>query len=125
MASSTTGRRVLALLPDSASKISPSKARLVARAVSAARARALQPFAQGEDLKGEGGSLTRMSSKILMSDLVDEHNRGGKHLELHRPVCLQHQFKSCVVFGCYSTPKLLLHLPCSANSQCPANGLCL
>ena len=51
-------RRGLELLPDSASRISPSKARLVARAVAAARARALQPFSQGEDLKPEEGSLT-------------------------------------------------------------------
>jgi hypothetical protein len=42
--SSTTVRRGLELLPDSSSKISPSKARLVARAVVEARARALLPF---------------------------------------------------------------------------------
>jgi hypothetical protein len=58
MVSSTTVRRGLELLPDSASKISPSKARLVARAVVAARARALLPFSQGEKLDGEEGSLT-------------------------------------------------------------------
>jgi hypothetical protein len=60
MVSSTSVWRGLKLLPDSASKISPFKQRhgLVARAVSAARALALQPFSQGEDLKGEEGSLT-------------------------------------------------------------------
>ncbi len=42
MASSTAVRRGLELLPDSASKISPSKARLVAREISAARVRALR-----------------------------------------------------------------------------------
>jgi hypothetical protein len=94
MASATTVRRGLELLPESASKISPSKARLVRRAVSAARARALLPFSQGEDLKGDEGSLTRLSSKILLSDLVAEHNRGGKHLELHQPVCLD-QCRRC------------------------------
>jgi len=93
MASSTTVRRGLELLPDAASKISPSKARMAARAVAKARARALLPFSQGEDLSGDEGSLTRLSSKILLSDLVNEHNRGGKHLELHQPVCLAYQFK--------------------------------
>jgi hypothetical protein len=107
------------LWQNSASKISPSKSRLVARAVSAARARELQPFTQGEDLKGEEGSLTRMSSRILLSDLVAEHNRGGEHLELHQPVCLEHQFKAGVVFGCYSTPMMLLHIPRAVNSQWP------
>ena len=119
MASSTTVRHGLELLPDSASKISPSKARLVARAVSAARARALLPFSQGEDLSGDEGSLTRLSSKILLSDLVNEHNRGGKHLELHQPVCLAYQFKDGVVFGCYSCPNLLLNAARGINSQWP------
>ena len=86
MVSSTAARRGLELLPDPASKISPSKKRLVARAVSAARARALLPFSQGEDLKGDEGSLTRLSSKIYLSTLVEEHNRGGQHLDLHQPV---------------------------------------
>jgi hypothetical protein len=119
MASSTTVRRGLELLPDSASKISPSKARLVRRAVSAARARALLPFSQGGDLTGDEGSLTRLSSKIILSDLVAEHNRGGKHVELHQPVCLEHQFDAGVVFGCYSTPMMLLHTARSVNSQWP------
>ncbi len=65
MASSTTVSRGLELLPDSASNISPTKAHLVARAVSSARALALQPFSHGEDLKGDEGSLTRLSSKIF------------------------------------------------------------
>jgi hypothetical protein len=121
MASSTTVRRGLDLLPDSASKIFPTKARLVARAVSAARARALQPFSHGEDLKGDEGSLTRFSSKIFLSKLVDAHNRGVKHLELHQPVCLEHQFDSGVVFGCYSTPMLLLNVPRSINTDWPVD----
>jgi hypothetical protein len=87
--------------------------------VSAARAQALQPFSQGEDLKGEEGSLTRLSSKIYLSTLVDDHTRGGKHLELHQPVCLEHLFKSGVVFGC-STPMLLLNVPWAINADCPA-----
>ena len=59
MVSSTTVRRGLELHPDSASKISQSKARLVAWAVVAARARALLPFSQGEKLDGEEGSNMR------------------------------------------------------------------
>ena len=58
MVSSTSVRRGLELHSNPAAKISPSKQRLVARAVSAARARTLQPFSQGEDLKPEEGSLT-------------------------------------------------------------------
>ncbi len=119
MASSTTVRRGPELLPDSASKISPFKSRLVACAVSAARARALQPFSQGEQLQGDEGSLTRMSSKIYLAMLVDEHNRGGKHLELHQPVCLEQQFKAGFVFGCYTTPMLLLNVTHAINSQWP------
>ena len=59
MVSATSCRRGLELLPDPAAHISPSKQRLVARAVSAARLRTLQPFSHGEKLEGEEGSLTR------------------------------------------------------------------
>jgi hypothetical protein len=117
MVSATTVRRGLELLPDAASKISPSKQRLVSRAVSAARARALEPFSQGEKLEGEEGSLTRLSDKIYLRTLVEEHNRGGKHLGLHQPVCLDHQFKAGVTFGCYSTPMLLLNAVRSVNAE--------
>jgi hypothetical protein len=119
MVSATSCRRGLELLPDPAVHISPSKQRLVARAVSAAHLRTLQPFSQGEKLKGEEGSLTRLSSKIYLHTLVEEHNLGGKHLELHQPVCVGHQFKDGVVFGCYSTPMLLLHVPRGINSAWP------
>ena len=119
MVSATSARRGLELLPDPASKISPSKQRLVARAVSAARLRTLQPFSHGEKLDGEEGSLTRLSEKIFLQTLVEEHNRGGKHLELHQPVCVGHQFKDGVVFGCYSTPMLLLHPARGINSEWP------
>ncbi len=66
MVSSTTVWRGLELHPDPPAKISPSKARLVARAVVAARVRALQPFSQGEKLDGNEGSLTRLSEKIYL-----------------------------------------------------------
>ena len=113
MVSATSVRRGLELLPDSAAKISPSKQRLVARAVSAARLRALQPFSHGEKLDGDEGSLTRLSEKIFLHTLVEEH------LELHQPVCVGHQFKDSVVFGCYSTPMLLLHPVRGINSGWP------
>ena len=120
MVSSTTVRRGLELLPDAAVHISPSKNRLMARAVVAARARALLPFSQGEKLDGDEGSLTRLSDKIFLQTLVEEHNReGGKHLELHQPVCLGHQFNDGVVFGCYTTPMLLLHGPRGITSGWP------
>ncbi len=119
MVSSNTVRRGLELLPDSASKISPSKARLVARAVVAARARALLPFSQGEKLDGEEGSLTRLSEKIFLQRLVEQHNQEGKHLELHQPVCVGHQFQDGVVLGCYSTPMILLHAARGINSSWP------
>ncbi len=61
MADSSTVRRGLDLLPESAVKISPSKLRLVQRAVGKAQARTLEPFTQGGDLKGEEGSLVRVS----------------------------------------------------------------
>jgi hypothetical protein len=66
MVSSTTVQRGLELLPNSAAKILPCKARLVALAVVAARARVLLPFSQGEKLDGEEGSLTRLSEKIFL-----------------------------------------------------------
>jgi hypothetical protein len=92
MVNSTTVRRGLELHPDPATKISPSKQRLVQRTVAAAHAQALQPFSQGEKLDGEEGSLTRLSEKIYLRTLVHEHNCGGKHLELHQSVYVGHQY---------------------------------
>jgi hypothetical protein len=91
----------------------------VARTVVAARARVLQPFSQGEKLDGEEGSLTRLSEKIFLQRLVEQHNQGGKHLELHQPVCVGHQFKDGVVLGCYWTPMLLSHAARGINSGWP------
>ena len=119
MVSSTTVRRGTELLPDESGRISPSRVRLVHRAVTAHRARVLQPFSQGEKLNGEEGSLTRLSEKIYLDTLVEEHNAGGQHLELHKPVCVGHQFKDGVVFGCYTTPMLLLHTTRGINSGWP------
>jgi hypothetical protein len=123
MASSTSVRRGLELLDDEASKVSPSKQRMVQRAVARARARVLEPFTQGEKLDGDQGSLTRLSDKMYLRKLVAEHNEGGKHLELHQPVCLGCQYSDGsdgVTFGCYTTPFLLLN-PCRAvNTEWPA-----
>jgi hypothetical protein len=66
MANATNVRRGLELHSDKAAKVSPGKQRLVARAVASARARALQPFTQGEQLRGEEGSLVRLSEKIFL-----------------------------------------------------------
>ena len=120
MASATNVRRGLELLPEAASKVSPSKQRLVQRAVASARARVLQPFSRGEKLDGDQGSLTRLSEKIFLRKLVEEHNRGGKHLELHEPVCIGYQYSDGVIFGVYTCPNLLLN-PCRAvNTEWPA-----
>jgi hypothetical protein len=121
MVSSTTVMRGLELHPDPspAARISPSKQHLVQRVVSSARARALQPFSQGEKLNGEEGSLTRLFEKIYLRTLVEELNRGGTDLELHQPVCVGHQYKEGVIFGCYSTPMLLLHPSRAINIQWP------
>ena len=59
MASATNVRRGLDLLDDEASKVSPSKQRMVQRAVARARSRVLEPFTQGKKLDGDQGSLTR------------------------------------------------------------------
>jgi hypothetical protein len=119
MVNATTVRRGTQLLPDESGRISPSRSRLVQRAVAAHRSRVLEPFTQGEKLDGEEGSLTRLSEKIFLRTLVEEHNAGGEHLQLHKPVCVGHQFRDGVVFGCYTTPMLLLHPTRVINSNWP------
>jgi hypothetical protein len=76
-------RRGLELHPDPAAKSYTSKQRRLAREVAAARLRALQPFYQGGKLDSEEGSLKRLSKKIYLKTLVDEHNQAGNHLQLH------------------------------------------
>jgi hypothetical protein len=77
MVSATSARRGLELLPDPASKISPSKQRLVASAVSAARLRTLQPFSHGKKLDGEEGSLTRLSEIFIQVFEVDQEEKAA------------------------------------------------
>ena len=120
MASATNVRRGLDLLDDEASKVSPSKQRMVQRAVARARSRVLEPFTQGQKLDGEQGSLTRLSDKIFLRKLVTEHNAGGKHLELHQPVCLGYQYSDGVTFGAYATPYLMLNTCRAVNTEWPA-----
>ena len=117
MANATTVRRGLELLPNPAAKISPSKQRLVQRAVARARARTLQPFTQGERLNGDEGSLVRLSEKIYLRTLVEQHNAGGTHLQLHQPICVGFQYSDGVIFGNYSTPMLLLHACRGVNAD--------
>ena len=99
MANATTVRRGLELLPNPAAKVSPSKQRLVQRAVARARARTLQPFTQGERLNCDEGSLVRLSEKIYLRTLVEQHNAGGTHLQLHQPICVGFQYSDGVKFG--------------------------
>jgi hypothetical protein len=87
--------------------------------VASARARALQPFTQGGQLRGEEGSLVRSSEKIFLQTLVREHNEGGKHLDLHQPVCLGFQYSCDVIYGNYATLMLLLHAFRGVNLQWP------
>ena len=102
MTNATMVRRGIELLPDESVKISPSKLRLVRRAVAKSRARVLLPFSMGEKLKGDEGSMNRLSEKIFLKDRIAEHNSGGKHLELHEPVCLGYQYGAGVVYGTYT-----------------------
>jgi hypothetical protein len=60
-----------------------------------------------------------LSEKIFLQRLVEQHNEGGKQLELHQLVCVGHQFKDGVVLGCYKTPMLLLHAASGINSGWP------
>jgi hypothetical protein len=65
MVSATSCRRGLELLPDPAAHISPSKQRLVARAVSAARLRTLQPSFAWREIRGR----RRESDSIILKNL--------------------------------------------------------
>ena len=76
MGNATAVRRGLELHPDPMVKVSPSKQRMVQRAVARARAKALLPFTMGEEMKGDEGSLNRFSEQIFLKDLVDDHNSG-------------------------------------------------
>jgi hypothetical protein len=119
MASATDVRRGLELRAQENEENSPSKRRLVQRAVAKARSRALEPFNQGERINGDEGSLTRLSEKIYLRTLVEEHNQGGKHLTLHQPVCLGYQYEDGVNYGTYSTPMLLMHQLRGVNACWP------
>ena len=119
MGNATAVRRGLELHPDPMVKVSPTKQRMVQRAVARARAKALLPFTMGEELKGDEGSLNRFSEQIFLKDLVDDHNSGAKHLELHQPVCLGYQYGNGVVYGNYSTPFLICNAMRGVNSEWP------
>ena len=119
MLNATNVRRCLDLLDEPAVRISPSKQRLVQRAVAKARARTLQPYTQGEKLDGEEGSLNRLCEKIYLESLVEEHNSAGKHLELNQAVCVGYQFSEGVIYGNFTSVNLLLHAMRSVNTRWP------
>ena len=83
--------------------VSPSKHRQVHRMVKHVRETVFNNFTGGERIENAEGSLTRMSSAIFFSTLVQQHNSGEKHLTLHNPICLGFQYGKNVFFGCYST----------------------
>ena len=83
--------------------VSPSKHRHVQRVVKQVRDTVFEKFTMGERVENSEGSLTRLSTNIFFKTMVEEHNRGGKHLTLHDPICLGFQYSKNVIYGCYST----------------------
>ena len=64
------------------------------------------------------GCARRFTSRF--KTLVKEHNwPGGKHLELHQPVCLGYQFEKGVTYANYSTSFLILRLARSGDAAWP------
>ncbi len=62
----------------------------------------------GKEVKDTQGALTGICKDIYLVDLIEEHNRqGGKHLQLHEPVCLGYQFHRNVVFSAFTSVYLL------------------
>jgi hypothetical protein len=108
-ASSTQVRRNLALQEKSV-YVSPSKHRSVARIAKQVR-ESVFAIASADPIDETAGALTRLSGTMFLKTLIDEHNQpGGKHLQLHDPICLGYQFEKNVIFGCYSSLMLLLKI---------------
>ena len=63
--------------------VSPSKHRQVHRMVKHVRETVFNNFTGGESIENAEGSLTRMSTAMFFSTLVQQHNSGEKHLTLH------------------------------------------
>ncbi len=62
----------------------------------------------GKEVNDTQGVLTRICKDIYLVDLIKEHNwPGGKHLQLHEPVCLGYQFHHNVVFSAFTSVYLL------------------
>ena len=97
LASATEARRSLNLQGPSVS-ISPSKQRSVRTATAKVREHVLSQFTQGERVSNDEGSMTSMCVRIYIKPLVEEHNRGGEHMNLHAPICLGFQFFKNVKF---------------------------
>ena len=121
LASGTEVRRNLGLQQNlNAVYVSPTKGRAVARLTSQARAQVLERFTGGKEVADTQGALTRICKDIFLKDMIEEHNRpGGKHLELHAPVCLGYQFQQNVVFAAFTTPYLAANSMRAINSGWP------
>ncbi len=103
--------------------ISPSKLRSVQRETAKVHEDVLLPFTDGERVDStEGKSLTSTCWRIYLKTLAEEHNRGGKHLELHSSVRLGYTFKRNVTLptspahsSCFIR-RMLLILDCHCSS---------
>ena len=101
--SSATQVRQNISVQEKAIYVSPSKHRQVQRVVKRVRETVFEKFTSGERVQNAEGSLILLSTNIFLKTFVEEHNRGGKHLSLHDPICLGFKYEKNVIFGCYST----------------------
>ena len=119
LASSTELLRNLDL-QEKAVYVSPTKSRAVARLTTQARAEVMERYTGGKEVKDTQGALTRTCKDIYLVDPIEEHNRqGGKHLQLHEPVCLGYQFHRNVVFSAFTSVYLLGNTLRAINSGWP------
>ena len=101
--SATQARRNLDL-QETPVYVSPSKHRAVLRITNQVRESVFAKTTPGVRLDETAGKMTRLRASLFLKALIDEHNRpGGKHLELHDPICLAYQDEKNVTLGCYST----------------------
>ncbi len=90
------------------------------RLTTQARAEAMERYTGEKEVKDTQGALTCICKDIYLVDLIEEHNRpGGKHLQLHEPVCLGYQFHRNVVFSAFTSVYLLGNTLRAINSGWP------
>ena len=123
LASATDARRSLNLQGPLVS-ISPSKQRSVRMATAKVREQVLSQFTQGERVSNDEGSMTRMCERIYIKTLVEEHNQGGAHMNLHASIYLGFQFFKNVRFCAFSTPFLTLNSARAVNSPWQVTAGC-